>query len=353
LDWETLAAHSAGVFAISGGRAGWIERRLRAGDRHGAWEAAERFAGIYDSRARLALEMHEPGDLRVAEAISEIGRRFGIECVASQPVYCLSPDDAKTLRLLAAIRANTTLDELPAEAIPHRHLHWLSPDEMRERFSRFPLALDASGELARACRPGLPDDSPIWPELGLAAGVTPDDALRLLAQHGLAERFGSQPGPIVAERLERELASITALGNAPLFLVVSDIVGYSRGRGIPVSTRGSVANSLVAYSTGITTVDPVEHDLLFERFINPARSDLPDIDLDFCSRRRDEVLDYVRNRYGSERMAIIGTISTMQLQSAVREVGKAYGLPEGEIARLAALVPRQWHPDPDAVTAAP
>ena len=135
----------------------------------------------------------------------------------------------------------------------------------------------------------------------------------------------------------RELAAIVAHGYAPLFLVVADVVRYSRREGIPVSTRGSVANSLVAYCAGITTVDPIAHDLLFERFLNPARSDIPDIDLDFCSRRRDEVLEYVRERYGSAHVAIIGTISTMQLQSAIRETGKAYELPGDEINRLAAL----------------
>ncbi len=115
------------------------------------------------------------------------------------------------------------------------------------------------------------------------------------ANAGLAERYGSQPAEGVAGRLERELAAILAHGYAPLFLVVADVVHHSRREGIPVSTRGSVANSLVAYCTGITTVDPIAHDLLFERFLNPARSDIPDIDLDFCSRRRDEVLEYVRD----------------------------------------------------------
>ena len=113
-----------------------------------------------------------------------------------------------------------------------------------------------------------------------------------------------------------------------------------------VSTRGSVANSLVAFCTGITTVDPIEHGLLFERFLNPARTNPPDIDLDFCSRRRDEVLRYVRDAYGVDRVALIGTVSTMQPQSAVRETAKAYGLPSSQINRLVGLLPHRWHPDP-------
>ncbi|MCU0510444.1 MAG: DNA polymerase III subunit alpha [Anaerolineae bacterium] len=135
-------------------------------------------------------------------------------------------------------------------------------------------------------------------------------------------------------------------GYAPLFLVVADIVRFARERGVPVSTRGSVANSLVAYCSGITTVDPVEHDLLFERFLNPSRRDPPDIDLDFCSARRDEVLRYARDRYGADRVAMVSTVSTMRPQSAVREVGKAYGLSEEATGRLAAMMPGRWHPDP-------
>jgi DNA polymerase-3 subunit alpha len=135
-------------------------------------------------------------------------------------------------------------------------------------------------------------------------------------------------------------------GYAPLFLVVADIVRHARSRDIPVSTRGSVANSLVAYCIGITSVDPLEHGLLFERFLSPARADPPDIDLDLCSRRRDEVLDYVRRTYGPEHVALIGAHNTMRPQSAARETGKAYGLGEGDLKAIEAVLPRGWHPDP-------
>jgi DNA-directed DNA polymerase III PolC len=266
--------------------------------------------------------------------------------VVAQPVHCISETDEERLQLLAAIRANTPLNRLPPESLRTGPVYWISPEAMQERYARFGGVLEATGELAHACRSCLPDGNPIWPELDLPAGQSPDETLRALALTGLEQRFGGEAGPDVTARLDRELASISAHGYAPLFLVVADVVRFSRDAGIPVSTRGSVANSLVAYASGITTVDPVEHDLLFERFLNPARSDVPDIDLDFCSRRRDEVLDYVRRRYGPDRVAIIGAMSTMQLQSAIRETAKAYELPEADAGRLAALAPRAWHPDP-------
>ena len=128
--------------------------------------------------------------------------------------------------------------------------------------------------------------------------------------------------------------------------MVADIARFAREEDVPINTRGSVANSLVAYCSGITHVDPITHDLLFERFLNPARADLPDIDLDFCSRQRDRVLDYVRRAYGAERVALVSTVSTLQPRGAVRETGKAYGLDEAEIGRLVARLPRRWHPDP-------
>ncbi|MCA9970312.1 MAG: DNA polymerase III subunit alpha, partial [Anaerolineales bacterium] len=167
------------------------------------------------------------------------------------------------------------------------------------------------------------------------------------AEAGLAARLAAEaPRADYEVRLARELAAITRQGFAPLFLLVADIVRFARAQDVPVSTRGSVANSLAAYALGITTVDPVAHGLLFERFLNPARANLPDIDLDFCSRRRDEVLAYVRRQYGADRVALVGSMTTLQPKSAVREVAKAHGLDEAAIKRLAALLPRQWHPDP-------
>ncbi len=154
------------------------------------------------------------------------------------------------------------------------------------------------------------------------------------------------PPKKLSARLERELEAITRYGYTPLFLVVADIVRFALVSDIPVSTRGSVANSLVAYCTGITTVDPIAHDLLFERFLSPARVDAPDIDLDFCSRRRDEVLEYARNTYGIDRVASVATVSTLQSRSAVRETAKAYGIEEKQLNQVLKILPHGWHPDP-------
>jgi DNA-directed DNA polymerase III PolC len=345
LDWAALTEHRAGLICLSGGRRGWIERLLRAGHDQAARDYARRLAELYGENACLTLELHQPDDEIVAREIVAIGQEVGSPCVAVQPVYCLSPQDSGKLRLLAAIDRNCQLDELPPVE-PGIVRNWLNPIEIADRFAAFPKAIAAVEEIAVRCGPALPDGRPIWPVLKLPANQTPDERLADLARAGLVAWYGAEAAAEVRQRLQRELTAITRHGFAPLFLIVADIVAFARREGVPVSTRGSVANSLVAYCTGITSVDPIAHDLLFERFLNPARSNLPDIDLDFCSRRRNKVLDYVRRIYGAEQVALVATISTMRPKSAVRETAKAFGLAEAQIKRLVALLPRGWHPDP-------
>jgi DNA-directed DNA polymerase III PolC len=343
---EELAPHREGLICLSGGRNGWIENYLRKGNRNAAHQFAGRLAQVFDQDLYLSLEIHNSEDITIAKDIQELGESLGVKSVAVQPVYYLDPGDVHKLRLLAAIDLNCPLTEVPKEALPHLgdpavDYCWLSPEEMVARFSEFPEAVERVSEIVRLCHPALPDDEPIWPVLKLPEKQGPNEVLKKMARKGLQKHFGKEVPEEVEGRLEAELNSIAQHGYAPLFLVVADIVRFARQERLPVSTRGSVANSLVAYCAGITMVDPVEHELLFERFLNPARRDLPDIDLDFCSRRRDEVLEYVRRTYGEDKVALVATISTLQPRSAVRETAKALGLKEDEISRLAKLVPRR------------
>jgi DNA-directed DNA polymerase III PolC len=351
LHWDDLAAHREGLLCLSGGRMGWVERHLRAGNKAAASRYAGHVVDIYGQDAYLSLEVHGPPDLTVAREVLALGRRTRLRAVAVHPIYCLSSADAPRLRLLAAIDQNVPLSAVPPWALPAGgdsgvQLHWPSREEVAARFAALPETLATVAEVVSRCGSALPDGQPIWPELELPEGQSPDQALVALARMGLERAYGNQPPPAAHQRLDRELAAIARHGYAPLFLVVADIVRFSRQARIPVNTRGSVANSLVAYCSGITNVDPIAHDLLFERFLNPARADLPDIDLDFCSRRRDLVLDYVRQTYGAERVALVSTVSTLRPRSAVRETAKAYGLSESEIQQLVSLLPRRWHPDP-------
>ncbi len=349
LSLDDLRGDHEGVICLDGGGRGWTERLLRAGHEGAARQYLGRLAHIYDGDLYLSLELDQPSGLDPAYRLESLGQSLGVPAVAVQPVYCLSRQELPRLKLLAAIDRCCPLDAVPDAALPQdsgRDVHWLSPAEMCERFAPFPDALARTGEIADLCGDALPDGRPIFPQLDLPSGQTPEAALAELARDGLAARYGAHPSPVVPERLDKELAAIARHGYAPLFLVVADVVRWARENDIPVSTRGSVANSLVAFCTGITTVDPIGNDLLFERFLSPARADPPDIDLDFCSRRRDEVLGYVRHRYGEDKVSLVATISTLQLRSAVRETAKAHGFDEARINELVADLPHGWHPDP-------
>lgn len=354
LSWADLKANHHGLICIEAGHAGWLTRYLQAGQQQTASRYAGRLGAIFLDACYIGLELHQAKDIALAHDLTQIGSRFGMKPVVAQPVYCLDSEENDLLPLLAAIDCNCQLGDIPSTPPPS---HWLSPAEIEERFAEFPEAIANVGHIIEQCQPALPDGTTIWPELNLPDDQTVEDLLVEQAQEGLSQRLlsaGSRqddvdsnlPGADYEERLNRELSAIIKQGFAPLFLLVADIVRFARSRNIPVSTRGSVANSLTAYSLGITSVDPVVQALLFERFLNPARANLPDIDLDFCSRRRDEVLAYVRTKYGADRVALVGTMNTMQPKSAVRETAKAYGVSEQRIKKMSALVPRHWHPDP-------
>ncbi len=349
LDWDSIAGNADGLICLSGGRKGWIERFLRDGNQEEAGRYAARLGGLFGEDAHLSLEIHSAEDLEIAREVENLGHRFGLSTVAVQPIYCLEPVDVSRLQLLQAINKNIHLEDVrkaASKSADKHDLHWLNYRQVAQRFERFPGAMERTAAIALRCQPALPDGQPIWPVLNLPKGKSPDQALEEMARAGFEAKYGSEISDEVNQRLNKELAAIGHSGFTPLFLIVADIVRHAVQTGVPVSTRGSVANSLVAYCLGITTVDPVAHDLLFERFLNPARTTPPDIDLDFCSRRRDEILTYVRKTYGDDKVALVATISTLRPKSAVRETGKAFGLGEEEIGRLAKSLPRDWHPDP-------
>ena len=349
IDWETLKANRSGLVCVSGGRRGWLEHYLRAGHRNAAYRYAGYLAGIFGENTYLSLALHDPSDEEIAREVVGLGNRLGIPVVAVQPVYCLLPQDTQRLDLLAAIDLNCRLENAPSAALPARgdlrpDRFWLSPDEVAQRFAEFPQAVAAVGDIVKRSEPALPRGGPIWPAVRLPQGRSADEALADAAREGMAQRCAESTTTLtdLCARLEHELLVIARHGYAPLFLVVADITRFARENRIPYGTRGSVANSLVAYCSGITTIDPIAHGLLFERFLSPDRSDPPDIDLNFCSRRRDEVLEYLREKYGENHVALVSTINTMGRKSAVRETAKAYGLDEKEISRLMASLPREW-----------
>ncbi len=359
LSMADLRTNANGLLCITGGRRGFVYRCMRAGMEEVAHRFIGKLCGVFGPQVTyVGLELQPgasrrgPTDADVAAQLVRKASILGVRTVATQPVFTLDSNDKPRLRLLAAIDRNCPLGEVPPEGLPDGAdpsvaVHWLDPEAMAMRFAGFPDALARTHEVAELCTPPagsvLPTGALMWPTLDLPGEQTSADALRDRATEGCNRRFGWPLPPAVRQRLDRELSAITGHGYDPLFLVVADIVRYAREHDIPVSTRGSVANSLVAYALAITTVDPMAHDLLFERFLNPGRADPPDIDLDFCSRRRDEVQTYVRRTYGEDRVALVGAMSTLQLRSAARETAKAYGIEDDEVQQILEAMPRRFY----------
>ncbi len=350
---RSLQSHQDGLLCFLGGRHSWVTQLLRQNDLPAASRYLGQMGGIFDDRCYFSLERHPNAesdiDKTIEAAAISLANRFGLPLIAAQPIYILEPGDMELLPLLAAVDRNCRLEKLPADALPHRgvagiDLHWLSAAEVAQRFSDLPEAIENIAGVINQVEPAIPDGRPLWPQLDLPLRQSAEYTLSAQAQAGFKARYLNAVDS--NNRLNKELDIINNSGFAPLFLIVADLARYARQQQIPHNTRGSVANSLVAYCLGITNVDPLVHDLLFERFLNPARQTLPDIDLDFCSQLRDEILHYLRQKYGAERVALVGAMNHMKRKGAVREVGKALGVDNAGIKRLIKQLPRQWSPDP-------
>jgi len=343
LPFEGLADKSEGLICLSGGEAGLFARWVREHLDGLAKRWLHQMADLYPGRLYVELDMVDRRDAGMAHQV-ELARRAGLALVATHPVYYLKPEQAALQRVVSAMRLNTHLEKLPAEAVAPPESSFLPIDQMTARFGELPEALQSSLEIAAHCQLILPLGQPHYPQIHLEGGLTAIQELRRRSYQGALQRYGELT-PAVEQRLEHELGVIEAKGYAPLFLIMEKIIAFARQADVPTASRGSASSSLVAHSLGITTPDPLRLNLYFERFLNPARSSPPDIDTDLCSRGRDEVIRFVYQEFGDDRVAMVGTINRFRRRSAIREVAKAYGLPAREISRIIASLPsRGWGP---------
>ncbi len=269
----------------------------------------------------------------------EFARRNGLPCAATNRVFFLRPEDWPTHRLLTAIRTNTTVHSLSAETVASEEAWMKPPDEMLRLFRDVPESVHNTLKIAEQCGVRLPIGDIRFPEFALPPDETDSSYLSKLTHAGTKKLYGNPLPGEVLQRLCYELEVIDRLSFAPYFLIVWDIVREARSRGIPTVGRGSAANSLVCRALGITEVDPIRHNLYFERFLNLERTDYPDIDIDFPWNRRDEMLDYVFAKYGHEHVALISAHVHLRGRSALREAGKALGIPISEIDAFTKRLP--------------
>ena len=272
------------------------------------------------------------------QGLARAARQFRVPLVAVPEIAFHEPARHGVHRILRAVAAGALAAEMPLRDLAPRKAHLRPPGEVAELYRPWPEALAASRMIAEACHLELPLGGHVFPSFPLPEGETAYSYLARLALRGLTRRHGGLR-PEALRRLEHELSIIERLGFSPYFLIVWDIARFARRQKIPTVARGSAANSLVVYALGLSNVDPLVYDLYFERFLNLARTDCPDIDLDVCWRRRDKVIDYIYKIYGDGHVAMLATHTTYQAKSAFRDVAKACGLPPGEVNRLSRLLP--------------
>jgi len=349
VDREFLAAHARGLIALSGCVAGELSRLILEGRVAEARQVAGLYADIFGP-GRFYLELQDhllEEERRVAAELVRIGREQGLPLVATNDAHYVNRADARAHEVLLCIQTATNVDDPNRLRFPNDEFYLKSPDEMALLFPDHPEALRNTMAIAERCNVEFNFGKVKLPRFPVPEGETLESYLAKKCEEGLARRYG-QPGPDgrggptpeVRERLAYELSVINRMGYAGYFLTVADFVNYAKSQGIPVGPgRGSAAGSLVAYVLGITGIDPIQHGLLFDRFLNPERVDMPDIDIDFCDRRRDRVIDYVVQRYGADHVAQIITFGTLGARAAVRDVGRALNLTYAEVDRVAKMIP--------------
>ncbi|MDQ7795082.1 MAG: DNA polymerase III subunit alpha [bacterium] len=344
VDRELLAAHSQGLIALSGCLGGELPRLLRAGERERARETALFYREVF-GRESFYLELQDQGlegQREVNAGLVALAAELGVGLVATNDAHYLKREDARAHDILLCIQTLKNVDDPDRLRFPTDAFYLKSGTEMAALFAEVPQALTNTRAVAERASLEFTFGRPQLPQYRVPAGHDPDSYLEEICERGLARRY-PEVGPDVRARLDRELKLIRTMGYSGYFLMVWDFVRFARERGIPVGPgRGSVAGSLVAYLLRITDIDPIGHHLLFDRFLNPERVDLPDFDIDFCFERRQEVIDYVVRQYGEDRVAQIITFGTMAARAAIRDVGRAMNLSYAEVDRVAKAVP--WAP---------
>jgi DNA polymerase-3 subunit alpha len=344
---ELLADHSEGLIALSACLSGEVSRLLLTRESQKALETAETYREIFGTdNFFLEIQDHGMADEEfVREGMVELSQNTGIPLVATNDCHFHEREDTYAHRVLIGIGLNRDLEDLQRSYAYNAEFYVKSPAEMYQLFADYPGACERTAEIASRCHVRFDTDSLHLPKFTVPDESNLEAFLAEKAEEGLTRRLKKNPNrrrpdSAYEERLEQELDIIRKMGFPGYFLVVWDFIRHARDEDIPVGPgRGSAAGSLVSYSLGITDIDPLEFDLLFERFLNPDRISMPDIDIDFCQRRRDEVIEYVRDLYGEESVSQIATFNILKAKSAVRDVGRVMGMPFGDVDRIAKLIP--------------
>jgi len=339
---DYLRQHSEGLIALSGCISGEIGRLILANKLQEAERVALDYQNIFGS-GKFFLEIgHHPGireTIKVRDAVVKISKKTGIPLVATHDIHYLKPEDAQYHDILLAVQTGNTLNDPDRLSLKDDDFCMRSPAEMAEFFKDLPEAIANTQTIADQCNLEIELHKIHLPKFDAPDNASSIAYLKMLIDERVGKRYATI-APVISDRIKYELGVIEKMGFADYFLIVQDLINWAKDRGIVVGPgRGSAAGSIVSYILGITDIDPIKFDLLFERFLNPDRIQMPDIDIDITDKRREEVMGYLKERYGENRVAHIITFGTMAARAAIRDVGRALGISYGFCDQLAKMVP--------------
>ena len=343
VDMELLRKYSNGLIALSACMSGVISRNLLAGNYDEARRRAKEFSEIF-GKDNYFIEIQDHGILeqkKLNRDLISIARELDLGIVATNDIHYAEQKDAEYQDVLMCIQMGKTVDSEDRMRMNTDQLYLKSEEEMDELFSYIPEALENTQRIADRCNVTIEFGKFHLPKFEIPGGISSYEYLKELVNEGMTERYPEDDGTVRA-RMEYELDTINMMGYVDYFLIVWDFIRYARQNGIKVGPgRGSAAGSVVAYCLHITNVDPIKYGLIFERFLNPERVSMPDIDIDFCYERRGEVIEYVNRKYGEDNVAQIITFGTMAARLAIRDVGRALNIPYGVVDEAAKQVPNE------------
>ena len=344
VDFELLEQYHEGLIALSACLAGEVPRALVANDYDRAKEAALRYREIFgDGNFFLELQDHGIREQKLINpALIRLSKDTGIPLVVTNDCHYIRREDSKMHHILLCIQTNHTIEDKDGMEFASDEFYYKSEEEMRALFPDHPEAADNTWKIAERCHVEFEFGKTKLPHFDTPNGQENTAYFRDKCYEGLHKYYGEHPEQSIIDRLEYELATIEKMGYVNYYLIVYDFVRYAKSVGIPVGPgRGSGAGSLAAYCIGITGVDPIRYNLLFERFLNPERVSMPDFDIDFSDERRQEMIDYVVRKYGSDHVAQIVTFGTMAARGSIRDVGRAMAIPYATVDGIAKLVPME------------
>jgi len=341
VDYEVLREYSKGIIALSACIAGEVQQYLNDGNYHKAKQTALVYKDIFGQN-NFYLELQDHGireQKLINQQLLKLSREINIPLVATNDVHYIKKEDARFHDVLLCIQTGKTLDDQDRMKFPSSEFYLKSYEEMNEMFASFDDALSNTVKIAERCNVELDFNTIHLPGFSAPEGFTNQEYLRKLCYDGLKVKYKDITQELT-DRIEYEIKTIENMGYVDYFLIVWDFIKYAKDNGIMVGPgRGSAAGSLASYTLGIIDIDPIKHGLIFERFLNPERISMPDIDIDFCYERREEVIEYVISKYGADKVAQIATFGTMAARGAIRDVGRAINMPYGEVDFIAKQIP--------------